>query len=363
MSISKEQILDALRGVKDPELGRSIVDLGMVQNVETADSAVRITIALTMSGCPFRDKIKQEVREAASRVPGVKDVSIVLTTMTSEQRAKVFGREPSEMEGMKHVRYVVAVASGKGGVGKSTVSVNLAVSLAKKGYKAGILDADMHGPDVPIMLGIKERPVGSGGMLLPLERHGVKMMSTGVLAGEGTPIIWRGPLVNKAIKEFLGHVDWGELDYLVVDLPPGTGDAPLTLASSIPLSGVVIVTTPQKVALSDVRRSVALFRKHDIPVLGIVENMSYLKIPGQDEVMDIFGSGGGEKVANAFKLPLLAKIPIDPEIRKGGDEGTPVALKDGTDAAEVFAGLADRVTELVEQHSKKKRREGRQHNG
>jgi len=188
-------------------------------------------------------------------------------------------------------------------------------------------------------------------------------MSTGVLAGEGTPIIWRGPLVNKAIKEFLGHVDWGELDYLVVDLPPGTGDAPLTLASSIPLSGVVIVTTPQKVALSDVRRSVALFRKHDIPVLGIVENMSYLKIPGQDEVMDIFGSGGGEKVANAFKLPLLAKIPIDPEIRKGGDEGTPVALKDGTDAAEVFAGLADRVTELVEQHSKKKRREGRQHNG
>ncbi len=351
MSISKEQVFDALKEVKDPELHKNLVDLGMVQDVEIAGNAVRVTIALTMAGCPLKDQIKRDVKEAVGKIPGVEEVRVVLTTMTSEQRAKIFGKEPSEMEGMKGVRHVIAVASGKGGVGKSTVSVNLALSLAKKGLKVGILDADMHGPDIPIMLGIKDRPVGQGGMLRPLEKYGIKMISTGTLAGEGTPIIWRGPLVNKAIKEFLGHVDWGHLDYLVVDLPPGTGDAPLTLAQAIPLSGVIIVTTPQKVALSDVRRSIALFNSHKIPVLGIVENMSYFKLPGQDEIIDIFGTGGGEKIARAFKLPMLAQIPIDPDIRKGGDEGRPIVVdverEEGV--VKVFSDLADRVIELVEQ--------------
>lgn len=178
------------------------------------------------------------------------------------------------------------------------------------------------------------------------------MMSTGTLAGEGTPIIWRGPLVNKAIKEFLGHVNWGELDYLIVDLPPGTGDAPLTLAQAIPLTGVIIVTTPQKVALSDVRRSIALFNSHEIPVLGIVENMSFFKIPGQDEVIDIFGSGGGKKIAKAFKLPVLVNVPIDPEIRKGGDEGRPVVLNPDSEVTKVFSELADKVIELSMQDKK-----------
>ncbi len=347
MAISKEQVLEALKKVEDPELHKSLVDLGMVQDIEIAGDAVRVTIALTMAGCPLKDQIKRDVKEAVGSIPGVREVRVVLTTMTSEQRAKIFGRQPSEMEGMKNVRHVIAVASGKGGVGKSTVSVNLALALSKKGFNVGILDADMHGPDIPIMLGIKERPVGRGGMLMPLEKYGIKMMSTGTLAGEGTPIVWRGPLVNKAIKEFLGHVDWGDLDYLVVDLPPGTGDAPLTLAQAIPLAGVIIVTTPQKVALSDVRRSIALFNSHDIPVLGIVENMSYFRIPGGEETVEIFGSGGGDKIAKAFRLPVLAKVPIDPEIRKGGDEGRPVVLDDRGEVTEVFSKLADRVVELT----------------
>ena len=354
MAVTREQVIEALKKVKDPELNKSLVDLGMVKDIEIAGPNVRVTIALTMAGCPLKDKIKQDVKEAVKSIAGVEEVSVVLTTMTSAERAKLFGQEPSEMEGMKQVKNVIAVASGKGGVGKSTVAVNLAAALSKRGYKVGILDADMHGPDIPIMLGIKERPVGSRGMLFPLEKYGIKMMSTGTLAGEGTPIVWRGPLVNKAIKEFLGHVSWGELDYLIVDLPPGTGDAPLTVASTIPISGVIIVTTPQKVALSDVRRSVGLFLKNDIPILGIVENMSYLKIPGSSEVMDIFGSGGGEKIAKAFKLPLLAKIPIDPEIRKGGDEGRPIALEEN-ERSEPFFQLADKVIELVEKAKSNKK--------
>ncbi len=351
MGVTREQVINALKEVKDPELNKSLVDLGMIKDVEIAGSNVRVTVALTMAGCPLKDKIKADVKEAVKSIPGVEDVSVVLTTMTSAERAKLFGQEPSEMEGMKQVKNVIAVASGKGGVGKSTVSVNLAAALAKRGYKVGILDADMHGPDIPIMLGIKDRPVGSRGMLFPLEKYGIKMMSTGSLAGDGIPIVWRGPLVNKAIKEFLGHVAWGELDYLIVDLPPGTGDAPLTVATTIPIKGVIIVTTPQKVALSDVRRSVGLFLKNEIPILGIVENMSYLKIPGSSDVMDIFGSGGGEKIAKAFKLPLLAKIPIEPEIRKGGDEGRPVALEEN-EGSKPFFELADKVVELTENSKK-----------
>ncbi len=350
MGITREQVLDVLKKVDDPELHKNIVDLGMVQDVEIAGDAVRVTIALTMAGCPLKDQIKRDVKEAVGSIPGVSDVRVVLTTMTSEQRARIFGREPSENEGLKKVKNVIAVASGKGGVGKSTVSVNLALALSRKGYKVGIMDADMHGPDIPIMLGIKDRPIGKGGMLIPLEKYGIKMISTGTLAGDGTPIVWRGPLVNKAIKEFLGHVQWGDLDYLVVDLPPGTGDAPLSLAQTISLTGVIIVTTPQKVALSDVRRSIALFKSHEIPILGIVENMSYFKIPGQDEVVDIFGSGGGEKIAKAFGFPLLAQIPLDPDIRKGGDKGHPVVLDGEGDAAEAFLKLAERVAELSEQH-------------
>jgi ATP-binding protein involved in chromosome partitioning len=349
MNITKEVVLNALRGVNDPELNKSLVDLGMVRNIEISGQAVRVTVALTMAGCPLKDQIKSDVRTAIEAIEDVGEVKVVLEVMTSEERAKLFGRQPSDMSGIKNIRHIIAVASGKGGVGKTTVTTNLAVALAKKGFKVGILDADMHGPDIPIMLGITDRPVGTGGMLLPLEKYGVKMMSAGSLAGKGVPIVWRGPLVNKAIKEFLGNVMWGDLDYLVVDLPPGTGDAALTVANSIPLDGVIIVTTPQKVAVEDVRRSIGLFRTQDIRVIGIVENMSFLRIPGSTtgETLDVFGSGGGEKVARAFNIPLLGKIPLDPEIRQGGDVGTPIALDAGKEASAIFERLAQMTVECL----------------
>ncbi|RPI54942.1 MAG: MRP family ATP-binding protein, partial [Deltaproteobacteria bacterium] len=295
MTVTKEKILDALKKVKDPGLKKDLVELNMIKDIEIAGSAVRITVALTMAGCPMKNQIKDDVEKAIHGIEGVSEVKVILTTMTSEERAKLLGQEPSDMQGIEKVKHIIAIASGKGGVGKTTVAVNLAITLSKKGFKVGILDADMHGPDIPIMLGIEERPLGSKGMLLPIEKFGLKVISTATLAGEGVAIVWRGPLVNKAIKEFLGHVAWGELDYLLVDLPPGTGDAPLTMAKLISLDGVIIVTTPQKVALADVRRCIGLFVGQDIPIFGIVENMSFLRVPGvtEEQILEVFGSGGG----------------------------------------------------------------------
>ena len=345
MPLEKSDVLEALKKVEDPELHKSLVELGMIKDVEINGDAVRVTVALTFAGCPLKSKIRQDVEEALRSIQGVGHVEVVMTSMTSEERARLFGQAPTEMEGIKEVKKIVAIASGKGGVGKSTVSVNLAVALAKIGASTGILDADFHGPDIPVMLGIEERPIGSKGMLLPLEKYGIKVMSTATLAGEGVPIVWRGPLVNKAIKEFLGKVKWGKLDFLVIDLPPGTGDAVITITKSIPLDGVIVVTTPQKVAISDVRRAMGLFKGQGIPIWGIVENMSYLKLPGDDKgKMDIFGSGGGEKLAKAFKVDLLAQIPLDPQIRIGGDNGKPVAIE-RNEVSEPFYEMAEKIKE------------------
>ena len=345
MPLEKSDVFEALKKVQDPELHKNLVELGMIKDVEINGDAVRVTVALTFAGCPLKSKIRQDVEEALRSIQGVGHVEVVMTSMTSEERARLFGQAPTEMEGIKEVKKIVAIASGKGGVGKSTVSVNLAVALAKIGARTGILDADFHGPDIPVMLGIEERPIGSKGMLLPLEKYGIKVMSTATLAGEGVPIVWRGPLVNKAIKEFLGKVKWGKLDFLVIDLPPGTGDAVITITKSIPLDGVIVVTTPQKVAISDVRRAMGLFKGQGIPIWGIVENMSYLKLPGDDKgKMDIFGSGGGEKLAKAFKVDLLAQIPLDPQIRIGGDNGKPVAIE-RNEVSEPFYEMAEKIKE------------------
>lgn len=349
MTVTKEKILDALKKVKDPGLKKDLVELGMIKDIEIAGSAVCITIALTMAGCPMKNQIKGDAEKAIKGIEGVNEVKVILTTMTSEDRAKLLGQEPSDMQGIEKVKRIIAVASGKGGVGKTTVAVNLAIALSKKGFKVGILDADMHGPDIPIMLGIDERPLGSKGMLLPIEKFGLKVISTATLAGEGVAIVWRGPLVNKAIKEFLGHVAWGELDYLIVDLPPGTGDAPITMAKLISLDGVIIVTTPQKVALADVRRCIGLFVGRDIPIFGIVENMSFLRVPGvsEEQILEVFGSGGGEKIAKAFNIPLLGKVPLDQKIREGGDTGKPMTLDADSESAKIFDNIAEELLKHI----------------
>ncbi len=251
---------------------------------------------------------------------------------------------PQRPEILPDVKNIVAVASGKGGVGKTTVSVNLAVALAKQGAGVGLLDADIYGPNVPLMMGAVTRPKAIGQKILPLENHNVKFMSLGLIAGEDAPMIWRGPIVGKMIQQFMIDVIWGALDYLVVDLPPGTGDAQLTLAQTVPLSGAVMVTTPQRVALEDVHRGIEMFRKVEVPILGIVENMSYFPCPCCGDRTPLFGEGGGQQIADAFALPLLGQIPIHPDIRKGGDTGAPIALGENR----AFAEIAKRVANALE---------------
>jgi ATP-binding protein involved in chromosome partitioning len=252
-------------------------------------------------------------------------------------------QSPRLLPGVKHI---IAVSSGKGGVGKTTVSVNLAISLAKTGATVGLLDADIYGPNVPLMMGINRQPDIDGEKITPLEAHGVKFMSLGLIADENTPIIWRGPIVGKVIQQFMVDVLWGELDYLVVDLPPGTGDAQLTLSQTVPLSGAVIVTTPQNVALEDVHRGIEMFRKVNVPLLGIVENMSYFLCPCCGDHTPLFGEGGGLRIAEAFGLPLLGQIPLQPEIRIGGDEGQPISLGDN-EPARAFANIAQQITDIL----------------
>ena len=245
------------------------------------------------------------------------------------------------------VEHIVAVSSGKGGVGKTTVSVNLSVALARQGQAVGLLDADIYGPNVPMMLGATKQPRAVGGKIIPLENHGVKLMSLGLIAGEDTPVIWRGPIVGKMIQQFMSDVAWGALDFLVVDLPPGTGDAQLTLAQTVPLSGAVIVTTPQDVALEDVTRSIEMFRKVDVPILGAVENMSGFICPCCGERTPIFGDGGGDKIAMHFNIPVLGRLPILPAIREGGDTGNPIAARESGET-QIFLEIAQKIVDRID---------------
>ncbi|AEH44510.1 ATPase-like, ParA/MinD [Thermodesulfatator indicus DSM 15286] len=345
---TREEIMEVLKKVKDPELGRSLVDLGMIRDVKIDGDKVKVVVALTIAGCPMKGRIAGDVKKAVSEVPGVKEVDVELTTMTPEEREKILGKKKvPEKKALKDIRHIIAVASGKGGVGKTTVSVNLAVALAKKGYKVGILDADIYGPNVPLLMGLQgERPFTRDNLLVPPERWGIKVMSFGFLAPEGQAIIWRGPLVHRALSELAEAVDWGVLDFLVIDLPPGTGDAPLTVAQVFPLRGVVIVTTPQKVALSDVVRSINMFNELGTRIFGIVENMSYLKTVGPDgkeQVIPVFGEGGGEKLAKDLRVPLLGKVPLDPNLSKSGEIGKPAALDPESELGKVFGEIAEKI--------------------
>src|SRR5919198_1267315 len=342
----EQEVLDALRVVQDPDLHRDIVSLGFVQNLKVEDGTVAFEINLTTPACPVKDQLKNQARMAVARLPWVTDINVAMTARTVAAR----GQGGSTTPLIPKVKNVIAVASGKGGVGKSTTSVNLAVALQQAGARVGLLDADIYGPNVPLMMGIKDKPevTGAQGGIQPVERYGIKLVSIGFFLDESKPVIWRGPMVHGAIQQFLKDFDWGDLDYLVVDLPPGTGDAPLSLAQLIPLSGVIIVTTPQDVALQDVAKGMAMFKQLEVPVIGVIENMSYFICSNCDARHELFGRGGGERIASVFKVPFLGQVPLQPNVRTGGDEGQPVVIADpDSPAAEGFRAVAGAVARQV----------------
>jgi len=321
---TEQQVYEVLKTVSDPELGRDLVSLGMIKEVAVADGAVRVVVELTTPACPLKGRIKQDVERAVRTLPGVREVQVELT-------AKVAAGRQGPL--LKQVKNIIAVGAGKGGVGKSTIAVAAAVGLARTGASVGILDADVYGPSIPKMLGIEDaRPEARDEMILPVRAAGdLRVISIGLIIEPGRPVIWRGPMVHNVLRQFLEQVDWGELDYLVVDLPPGTGDAPLSLAQSIPLTGAVVVCTPQPVALADAVRALHMYRQLNIEILGIVENMSYYICPQCGRREEIFGHGGAEQAAKDLKVPFLGAIPINLAIRASGDEGEPLALFEKTD--------------------------------
>lgn len=314
--LTKESILTALRQVQEPDLHQDLVTLDMVRDIEIEGDKVSFTVMLTTPACPFRARIEREVKEAVLAIEGVKTIDLKMDSdVPNDGRMRGLVTMP--------IRNAIAVGSGKGGVGKSTVAVNIAVTLAQSGARVGLMDADIYGPNIPTMLGVEKLPPPNGKRLIPAEVYGVKMMSMGLLVKPGQALIWRGPMLNSAIRQFLGDVEWGELDYLIVDLPLGTGDASLSLAQALPLSGAVIVTLPQLVSLEDAGRGLNMFKTLEVPILGIVENMSYLDLPDGTR-MDLFGSGGGERLAESTQTTFLGKVPIDQNIRIGGDTGKPI---------------------------------------
>ena len=322
--ITSQDVVDALKQVLYPGFDRDIVSFGLVKNVQAANGAVAFALAFSSQDETTRRQITTAAREIVERLPGVRDVQIMgpAPGQAAGSRGPMAGAGGKiELPGVKHI---VAVASGKGGVGKSTVSVNLAVALADAGARVGLLDADIYGPSIPMMMGVKDQPGIVGQKLLPLISHDVKMMSFGFLIAEEQSVTWRGPMVHQAIQQLLRDVLWGELDYLMIDMPPGTGDAHLTLTQSVPLSGGVVVTTPQDVALIDAKRGVTMFRQVNVPILGIVENMSYFICPHCNGRTDIFTTGGGKRASEALEVPFLGHIPIDPAVCLAGDHGVPI---------------------------------------
>jgi len=329
--ISAETILAALSKVQEPELHKDLVSLNMIRDLEINCDAISLTILLTTPACPLKGAIEKAVREAILNVPGVKTVKIKM-----DANVPVDGRLRGLMQ--LPVHNAIAVASGKGGVGKSTISANLAVALAQSGARVGLLDADIYGPNIPTMMGIHDIPGTKENKLIPADAYGVKLMSMGFLVKPGQPLIWRGPMLNSAIRQFLSDVEWGELDYLIIDLPPGTGDVPLSLVQTLPLSGVVIVTLPQAVSLEDASRGLEMFRTLEVPILGVIENMRG----------EFFGTGGGEDLARIAKVPFLGAILMEQSVRIGSDTGEPVIVsRPDSSAAQAFKSIACQVAARV----------------
>jgi ATP-binding protein involved in chromosome partitioning len=344
MSQPTEQlILDALRQIQDPDLHKDIVTLGFIKDLKIDDGNVSFRIVLTTPACPVKDEMEGAAKELVSAVPGVRSVSVKMDAEVPK------GRGIGEKVSVPGVRNIIAVSSGKGGVGKSTVAVNVAVSLALDGARVGLMDMDVYGPNVPIMLGASEaRPEVDVNKLIPIEAYGVKIMSMAFLQPGDKPMIVRGPILHGLVKQFLSDVKWGELDYLIVDMPPGTGDVQLSLAQLVPVQGAVLVTTPQDVAIADVRRALRMFETVAIPILGVVENMSYFIAPDTGNRYDIFGEGGGRKLAAMYTVPFLGSIPLGMGVREGGDKGVPIVVSQpDSPQAQAFRRVAEEVARQV----------------
>jgi ATP-binding protein involved in chromosome partitioning len=340
--VAADQVMEALGHVLEPELNRDLVSLDLVKEVSASDGVVSVTLRLREAGSPLQVPIERRARRALLALPGVRDVSI-----TFEGQAQSELRDTTRLN--LDARHIIAVASGKGGVGKSTVAVNLAVALAQAGRRVGLLDGDLHGPNVPLMMGLTgESPLAFGDRIFPSTAHGVTVMSMGLLVPAEAPVIWRGPMLHQAIRQLLRDVMWGQLDFLVVDLPPGTGDVQLTLTQSLPLAGAVMVTTPQDVAVGDVLKGGEMFRQLDVPVLGVVENMSYYVCPHCGQPEYLFGQGGAERTGQTLGAPVLGQVPLDPAIRVGGDAGLPVVLSAPDSASgQALRSIAQRVAERI----------------
>ena len=346
--VTMRDVVDKLKQVMYPGFDRDIVSFGLVKNVQASDGHVAFSLAFSTQEESTRSQITLTARQAVERMPGVKDVQITGPppgqSATSQEQSS---GQPGKIE-LPGVKTIVAVASGKGGVGKSTVSVNLSVAMADTGSSVGLLDADIYGPSIPTMMGIKDQPGVVGQKILPMIAHDIKMMSFGFLIPEDQSVTWRGPMVHQAVQQLLRDVLWGELDYLIIDMPPGTGDAHLTLTQSVPLTGGLVVTTPQDVALIDARRGVAMFQQVNVPILGIVENMSYFNCPSCGERTDIFTTGGGKRASEDLGVPFLGEIPIDPAVCLAGDQGTPIVRKEpDSQQTEAFHQVAQTLRESI----------------
>jgi ATP-binding protein involved in chromosome partitioning len=338
VSITEQDVLQALSKIQDPDLHRDIVSLGFVQTPEIRDGAVNVRIVLTTPACPVRETIESQARDLLLALPGVREATVTMEASVPQHRA-------GQQRPVEGVRHLIAIASNKGGVGKTTVSSNLAVALAALGARVGLLDADVTGPNIPTMMGVAQgaQAEGRGGLRVE-ERHGVKVCSIGFVLPRGTPVVWRGPMIGTAVRQLVHDIAWGELDYLLIDLPPGTSDAAMSMVQEAPISGVVIVSTPQDVALEDAAKAVSMFDKLNVPIFGIIENMSYFVCPHCGDRTDIFGHGGARQAAEDLGLEFLGELPLDTDTRRGGDEGVPiVASAPESPQARAFIDVAKQV--------------------
>lgn len=341
--LTEDRVLEALRAVKDPDLHRDIVSLDFVKHVAIDGGRVSFTIELTTPACPVRDQMREQARAVVAALPGVESVDVQMTASVRSTLAPDAQRAP--VPGIKNI---IAVGAGKGGVGKTTVAVNLAIALARTGGRVGIIDGDIYGPNVPIMLGLQTQLTTDGEKIVPVEKYGIQLVSMGFLAGDDAPVIWRGPMLHGVIGQFFRDVRWDGLDYLVVDMPPGTGDVALSLSQTVPVSGAIVVTTPQTVSLADTRRAIRMYQKLNIPALGVIENMSHFVCPGCGLESDIFGRGGGERLAAEMGVPFLGRIPIYEPIRRGSDEGVPIVVSEpDSPPARAFLAAAERAAAQV----------------